>query len=59
MITEKTEDGGGRLNVVNFDTNQPTLWVWAVPQERGKKPERSTPVDYANRSAPVDIAYGR
>ena len=58
MITEKTEGGGGRLSVVNFDEMQRSFWVWAIPEDRGKNPERPTEVGYGNRSAPVDIAYG-
>ena len=58
MITEKTEDGGGRLNVVNFDEKERVLWVWAISQD-GSTPERATLAANGSRSDPIDLPYGK
>ena len=59
MITEKTEDGGARFSVVNFDEQQRTLWVRAKSEDQSKEPMKPTKVPYGNRSEPIDIDYGK
>ena len=58
MITEKTEDGGGRFSVVNLDIQQRKLVVETKPHDRGNVPERPSIVEHGQRSPPIDIAYG-
>ena len=59
MLTQKAENGGARLTLVNFDSMQKTLWLSAVPEERGSEPKRPTNAIFGNRSKHIDIAYGR
>ena len=58
MITEKTEDGGGRFSVVNFDDRGRTLWIDSIAAN-GEKPERATKVAIGARSDAIDLPYGK
>ena len=59
MITEKTEDGGARFSVVNFDEQQRTLWVSAISEDQSKEPVKPIEVLYGTRSEPIDVDYGK